>query len=436
MNQLTKQIILFLILVSLAFGVSAISPDRVPLKASDGRVEMVLDPDGLLNPALRRQLTDSLTALRLRSTAEVEVAVVDNLDGLEPQQWCERLFTRMGLGKEKEDNGLLIMISPGDRRAFIMPGYGMEGVFTDIVCKQLADNKIRPAMQEGNLEGAVTGIVSAVSAIISDPSNAAEIASSQKENVLGEPEALDPEVIRTFVRWLAVVVLIFSAFYFFNTLRISRRQVSNYDRSLVWRKTIVGQAVLAVASLGCSLVFLILTVFKYRYWRTKRVVCPTCGEKMHRLSEKEDNAFLSASQDFEERLDTVDYDVWKCDSCGTVERLPYRVPQKKYTECPSCHTVAMCLESDAITRKPTAYAEGEGVRTYVCRFCGHHDHKRYKLPRKNNDSALAAAAIGAAAIGSRRGHGGGGGYGGGGGFGGFGGFGGGATGGGGAGTGW
>lgn len=74
-------------------------------------------------------------------------------------------------------------------------------------------------------------------------------------------------------------------------------------------------------------------------------------------------SLLSDSQDFEERLKTVDYDVWECPECGTIERFPFRARQKKYTECPRCHTVAMCLQCDMIVRQPTVRAEGQASRS-------------------------------------------------------------------------
>ena len=149
---------------------------------------------------------------------------------------------------------------------------------------------------------------------------------------------------------------------------------------------------------------------------------------MNRLPEDKDNELLSDSQDFEEKIKTVDYDVWECPRCGTVERFPFRSRQKKYTECPSCHTVAMCLECDMVVRPATVRSEGSGVKVYECQFCHYRDNRPYRIPRKEDPSAAIAAA---AVLGSTLGRGG---SGGGGGFGG--GFGGGSTGGGGAGGSW
>ena len=188
---------------------------------------------------------------------------------------------------------------------------------------------------------------------------------------------------------------------------------------------------LGILSFGAGLIFFVLALALYRFWRTRRVVCATCGSKMRRLPEDKDNELLSESQDLEEQLNTIDYDVWECPECGTIECFPFRVDQNKFTECPRCHTVAMGLECDMTVRPATTRTEGEGVKIYTCRYCHNQLRKPYRIPRKEDPSAAlaAAAVLGAASRGGRGG-------GGGGGFGGFGGFGGGATGGGGAGTSW
>lgn len=429
MNKLHTLILC--LLIGFAIPAAAINPDDMPYRASDGRVLHVLDPDGLLSPGVAKAMEDSLTRMRLNSTAEVVVAIAPDLDGMAPQQWCEKLFTRLKIGKEKEDNGLLIMISPGDRKSFIMPGYGMEGIFTDIACKKLSEREIVPAMKEDNLNAAVSNVVSAVSKVLSDPAAAAEIRSGQAENYRND-ESLDKEVFLNFLKIIVALFFLGSGVMFFVELRRQRKKHTNYDKAMMWRKSIPYQGVFALFSCGAGLIFFFLTLIMYRYWRMKKLVCPNCGSKMHRLPEDKDNEFLTPAQDFEEQLNTIDWDVWKCDQCGVVERLPFKTSQEKYKECPSCHTVAYCLESDAVVRPATQYTAGEGVRTYVCKYCGHRDQKHYNIPKKD-DAAIAAAVLGAAAAASRGGRGS---SGGGGGFGGFGGFGGGATGGGGAGSSW
>ncbi len=166
---------------------------------------------------------------------------------------------------------------------------------------------------------------------------------------------------------------------------------------------------------------LIITLYRWRN-RTRR--CPRCNARMRKLDEASDNAYLTEAQDLEERLDSVDYDVWLCPECGETDIYPFVKRGSAYKECPVCHARTERHTSTRVLRQPTTLREGIAQKTYACRHCGNirtEDHAIPKLP------PVVVAPIG----GGRSG--GGGGFGGGS-FGG--GFGGGSTGGGGASGGW
>ena len=126
----------------------------------------------------------------------------------------------------------------------------------------------------------------------------------------------------------------------------------------------------------------------------------------------------------EEKIKSVDYDVWVCDTCGEVDVFPFFNKNTPYRECPVCHAKAATLVGDRLIRRPTALKEGEGMKTYKCRNCGNTANVPYVIPA--DDVPVIVPFIGG--FGSGRGGGFGGGFGGS--------FGGGSTGGGGASGGW
>lgn len=421
-------VIFILIISSLLASAQVMSPSDMSYMGPDGKFQTVVDPAGYLSPQVRQEVENRLEALRRNYSVEVEVVLPPEIGDIQPAQWCEELFTRWKIGKADKDNGLLVMISPGSRATFIMPGYGMEGVFPDIACSKLCRDYIVPAMREGNVDKAVLDVTAEIVKVIEDPAAAAELRSGQKENMRGDINALNPETFWTFVRYVIALLFLGSLALFMYYCGKARKYATHYEKAEYWRSRLTVLAVLGICSFGTGLVFFALAFIIYRSWRTRPLACSTCGHKMKRLPEDKDNELLSDSQDFEERLKTVDYDVWECPQCGTIERFPYKSWQKKYTECPNCHTVAMSLESDSVVRPSTVRAAGEGVKVYGCKFCHNRIRKPYVIPKKEDPAigaAAAAAALGAASRGGR-------GFGGGG----FGGFGGGATGGGGAGGRW
>lgn len=419
-------------LLAIAGVAQVYTPSDMPNVQVADRSQYVSDPAGLLPADVKAEVNRRMAALRERTSVEAVVAIPPEIGDMESAEWCEKLFTAWGIGKSDKDNGVLLMISPGSRRAFIMTGYGVEGALPDISCKKIINNEIIPAMRDDDLASAVLGATSKISDALTDPAVAEELRSEESDNFGAAVDSLDPKVILIFVKWVAAVMFLFALGCFIKDCLKARKRPTNYSKSIMWRSHLMPYVWFSILSLGAALPFLLLAFWQYRSWRTRPLKCSTCGAKMHRLPEEKDNELLTPSQDLEERLDTVDYDVWECPECGTVERFPFKVKQTKYTECPACHTIAMTLESDRVVHPATTRREGYGVKTYECKFCGHRTDKGYRIPRKEDPAAMAAAAAVLGAAASRRG-GGGGGFGGGG-FGG--GFGGGATGGGGAGGSW
>jgi len=406
-------------------------PGDMPNVQLANRGEYVSDPAGLLSTEVKEQVNRRLYELRKKTSVEVVVAIPPEIGDLSAQEWCEQLFTAWGIGKSDKDNGVLVMVSPGSRTAFIMPGYGVEGVLTDISCNKIFEGTIKPAMIEEDLDAAVNNSTSLIASALEDPAVADELRSGQADNFPDALTAIDPEVIWKFVRVVAGIMWMFALAMFVYDCVSSRNRKSNYSKAGLWRSHLATYFWVGVLSFGAGLMFFIAAFLIYRRWRTRRVKCETCGANMKRLPEDKDNELLNASQDLEEQLGTVDYDVWECPSCGTIERFPFKVRQRKYTECPACHTVAMSLECDAIVKPATTRTEGRGIKVYECKYCHHRKNEPYRIPRKEDPVAAAAAA---AVVGSAIGRGGRGGGGFGGGMGG--GFGGGSTGGGGAGGSW
>lgn len=411
-------------LISICARGEVYSPDQMVNPNVANRYDFVCDPAHLLSEGTVRGVNERLYQLRQTTTCEVVVVVVPDIGDITIEDWCEQVFTRWGVGKKDKDNGAMLAIVTEQHRVRIQTGYGVEGVLTDLACNNIIGQAVIPAMRDSNdLNKAVNDATALMYDALTDPAVAEELRSAQPDNYSGTLETLSMDVVWEFLQIVALCAFLLCMAIFIYDLRSTRR-LDNYSRAQTWRKHLKTLFWVGVVSMGSGLIFWLIALWLYRIYRTKRIKCPTCGARMKRLSEEEDNQLLNDSQDFEERLNTVDYDVWECPTCGTIERFPYKVSQNKYTECPRCHTVAMCLVRDVVSQPATTRREGLGEKIYECQFCHHQEHKPYRIPRKEDPSAaLAAAAILGAA--SRGGHGvGGGGFGGG--------FGGGSTGGGGA----
>lgn len=425
-----KIINIFLLLFSIFLSATAreYKPSEIVNPNIADRREYVADPGNYLSSEAKQAINSRLAALRASTTAEVGVAVVPDLGDLPIEEFSEEVFTSWGLGKKDVDNGVLFLISPESRKVRIQTGYGTEGVLPDIVCKGLIDSYTIPAMKDGDIDKAVVSTVGQIAEIMSDETYAEELKSKYADNYGGvQPKAaVDSSVIENFIMIVAIIFFFASMILYFRDLSQIRKGSLN-EKALRWRVAMWPLFGLGFLSAGAGLIFGFLALYHYRRARTHKRICPKCGHKMNRMSEERDNDFLNDAQDLEEKLGTVDYDVWVCPECGTIEKVPFIERQLKYTECPNCHTIAMGPIADNILVQPTIHREGVGEKVSECRYCHHRKNTRYRIPRRDNGAALAAGAAIGTMLGSR-GNGGGGGFGGG--------FGGGSTGGGGASGGW
>ncbi|MDG1842038.1 MAG: TPM domain-containing protein [Crocinitomicaceae bacterium] len=98
-----------------------------------------------------KELEQKLTKFEKETSNEIVVVVVDNLAGYEPWDYATKLGDKWGVGKAKEDNGIVILIKPtggkGKRKTFIATGKGLGGAIPDITCKEIVDNEMLPSFK-------------------------------------------------------------------------------------------------------------------------------------------------------------------------------------------------------------------------------------------------------------------------------------------------
>ena len=105
------------------------------------------------------------------------------------------------------------------------------------------------------------------------------------------------------------------------------------------------------------------------------------GEIMHKLEESEEDEYLSQGQITEERIKSIDYDVWVTSSHSEILILGYKDWINKYKRCPKCAHKTYFKEYDKTVRAATYASSGSGQRKYYCENCNHQKITNYKIPR-------------------------------------------------------
>lgn len=102
------------------------------------------DYTGLMDASWKDKAEALAEKVNNDTTCEIAVAIVPTLQGITQEEYAVKLFEEWGgIGKLKEDNGVLILISPegevGNRPLRIEVGYGLEGTITDLEAGRIVD---------------------------------------------------------------------------------------------------------------------------------------------------------------------------------------------------------------------------------------------------------------------------------------------------------
>ena len=108
------------------------------------------------------------------------VATVPSLDGEEVETYAQNLATAWDIGGAKSENGVLLLVAPGEHKLRIHTARGVQERLTDIMSGRIIRDTIVPRFKAGDMSG---GIVAGVDAIIAqlnmDPAQAKAIEEAQ-----------------------------------------------------------------------------------------------------------------------------------------------------------------------------------------------------------------------------------------------------------------
>lgn len=116
--------------------------------AKPGR--LVNDYTQTLSPDEINHLEQKLVAFDDSTSTQVAVVLIRSLEGYDVADYAVRLAESWGIGGAKNNNGVLLLVSLGDRKVTIQTGYGVEGALPDAITKRIIENEITPNFRSGN----------------------------------------------------------------------------------------------------------------------------------------------------------------------------------------------------------------------------------------------------------------------------------------------
>lgn len=115
----------------------------------------VVDTANVLSAPARARIDAVLTAHESRTTDQVIVLTVPQLQDETVEEFAQRVFDAWKPGIKGRDNGVLLVVVPRDRVLRIHVGYGAEGVLPDALASRIVNEVIVPHLKTGNFDAAI-----------------------------------------------------------------------------------------------------------------------------------------------------------------------------------------------------------------------------------------------------------------------------------------
>jgi uncharacterized protein len=158
-----------------------------------------------MNAETRQALTEQLAAHERATTNQIAVLTVPTIGDASIEEYALEVFNAWKLGRKGQDNGVLVVVAPNERRMRIEVGYGLEGTLTDALAARIIRDLMTPRFREGDYNRGIADGVRAVVGTLEGVANALPTATesssptasadSGSDNFFAGPELAWPERI-------------------------------------------------------------------------------------------------------------------------------------------------------------------------------------------------------------------------------------------------
>ncbi|MCH9648237.1 MAG: TPM domain-containing protein [Deltaproteobacteria bacterium] len=350
-------------LLGWVFGATAVTLKKIPDPRPGG---WVVDQTETLSPRLESQLNGVAERVHEQG-GELVVVVVDNLSGAQPRRFATDLGNRWNLNPR----GVLMLLAKGSRAAEIILGRQVESAAQIRTSQQIMDSILVPSFRSGRYgEGLLAGAQAiekrilgpeAVTATAPDRQQSSGSAEIGAQGLMAEEAELAREA------------------------RQSGRTAPPAESPSSGLGGILAKALAFLLAAGAAI--------QGAIWVLRPPRCKSCDVPRVQLGEYEEDAHLSAPERLEETLDSVDYRLWACPSCGDVLKRRHKRWLTRQKRCPACNFVTMS-QVETVLEQATSASSGLAEVVEDCTNCDYHSTTTTTIPRVTSSSSHSSSSSG------------------------------------------
>lgn len=307
----------------------------------------VTDSAEILSPGTEAQLNQMINQLESKNGTEVAVITVpETKSAASPKTFATELFNYWHIGKQGQDNGVLFLISKGDRRVEIETGYGVEAVLPDAKVGRIIQQEVTPRFKQSDFDG---GTLAGTKALVL-------VLEGQETGI----DSTFPEewVFTVFTVILGLVLL-----------------------GIAFRRDLKGVAWLITHRLFRQPIDLkpdgqSRTQFWHQWFENSQVLhCTDCGQPLQLLPSSFLIDHLTPVQKVAEAIGSVKFSGWRCPRCGSdkMHLRAYEAISDQFRRCPNCQELIVLKQEPRKIQERGLLTSGRLLTTYQCQCCDYHN---------------------------------------------------------------
>ena len=130
----------------------------------------VTDKANILSDSTETQLNQIISDLEAKNGSEIAVVTVpDTKPSATPKAFATELFNFWGIGKKGKNNGVLLLISSGERRVQIETGSGIQSILPDAKAVGIIQTEITPRFKQQDFDGGTLAGTKALVNVLQTP---------------------------------------------------------------------------------------------------------------------------------------------------------------------------------------------------------------------------------------------------------------------------
>ena len=125
--------------------------------------EQINDEAHIFSQNERDELLNLVQNFEQNSTTQIAIVTLNSLENRSIDELSLEIARGYKLGQKKDNNGVLLVVAPNEKKVRIEVGYGLEGVLTDAVASEIINSVMIPEFKNGNMsEGVKDGVLAII----------------------------------------------------------------------------------------------------------------------------------------------------------------------------------------------------------------------------------------------------------------------------------